>query len=117
MTCKASLRWYKNGKLHRDGGPAVCQDGGKFWYKNGKRHREDGPAIEWASGNKEWYVNGMLHRTDGPATEYNTGHIGFWVNDTLWTHTEFAAKILDKETAMLWKMSGYCWPFDFGLNK
>jgi hypothetical protein len=26
---------------------------------------------------------------------------------------EFAARVLDKETALLWKISGYHWPFDF----
>ena len=29
------------------------------WIKNGKPHREDGPAIEYASGKKEWWVNGV----------------------------------------------------------
>jgi hypothetical protein len=33
------------------------------------------------------------------------------------TTAEFAAKVLDKETTLLWKMSGYCWPFDFGGTK
>ena len=32
------------------------------WYKNGKYHREDGPAIEWADGSKEWWVNGELKK-------------------------------------------------------
>ena len=29
------------------------------WYINGKLHREDGPAIEWASGYMRWYINGV----------------------------------------------------------
>jgi hypothetical protein len=33
------------------------------------------------------------------------------------TPAEFAAKVLNKETALLWKISGYCWPFDFGISK
>lgn len=33
-------------------------DGTKYWYRNGKLHREDGPAVEYANGNKEWYRNG-----------------------------------------------------------
>ena len=28
-------------------------------YKNGKLHREDGPAIEYANGSKEWWLNGV----------------------------------------------------------
>jgi hypothetical protein len=50
-------RWYLNGKLHRDDGPAVELDEHKEWYINGKRHREDGPAIEHWNGTKFWYLN------------------------------------------------------------
>ena len=50
--------WYRDGKLHREDGPAVeCADGYKSWYRNGKLHREDGPAIEKANGTKQWYLN------------------------------------------------------------
>ena len=71
---KESIEWYRNGKLHRDDGPAVERaNGDKVWYRNGQLHREDGPAIEWADGFKEWYRNGKLHRDDGPAIEYANG--------------------------------------------
>ena len=33
--------------------------GTKYWYLNGKLHREGGPAIVWADGTKEWCLNGM----------------------------------------------------------
>ena len=33
--------------------------GRKHWLKNGKYHREDGPAIEWPNGEKFWYKNGI----------------------------------------------------------
>ena len=52
-------KWYLNGKLHREDGPAVeYADGDKYWYFNGNPHREDGPAREFANGNKYWYING-----------------------------------------------------------
>ena len=35
-------------------------DGAKHWYRDGKLHREDGPAIEYADGGKEWYLNGKF---------------------------------------------------------
>ena len=51
--------WSKNGKYHRNDGPAVEWDEGtRVWYKNGKLHRDDGPAIEWADGTRFWYKNG-----------------------------------------------------------
>ena len=59
VNTNGNKRWYLNGKLHREDGPAVeCTDGAKFWYLNDELHREDGPAIEWTSGDKEWYLNG-----------------------------------------------------------
>jgi len=51
--------WYKNGKVHREDGPAVTwTDGSQFWYQNGEYHREDGPAILYQNGIKEWWLEG-----------------------------------------------------------
>ena len=50
--------WYRNGKLHREDGPAIeYSDGDEHWYLNGERHREDGPAIERPNGDKFWFLN------------------------------------------------------------
>ena len=52
-------RWYLNGKLHREGGPATeWSDGLKEWWLNGQYHREGGPAIVLANGTKRWYLHG-----------------------------------------------------------
>ena len=67
-------RWFLNGELHREDGPAVeIADGNKYWFLHGEYHREDGPAVEWANGDKEWWLNDQLHREDGPAYEYASG--------------------------------------------
>lgn len=51
--------YFKNGKIHKDGHPAIIYDGGsKKWCKDGKLHRKDGPAIERANGVIEWWING-----------------------------------------------------------
>ena len=34
----------------------IYADGTKHWYKNGKYHREDGPALEYANGDKEYWL-------------------------------------------------------------
>lgn len=48
------VMWTRNGRPHREGGPAIEKsDGSRVWYLNGKRHREDGPAYEWAGGSRE----------------------------------------------------------------
>jgi hypothetical protein len=52
-------RWFLNGKLHREDGPAVIRaDGTQYWYLNGVIHREDGPAVIWADGMPWWFHNG-----------------------------------------------------------
>ena len=59
--------YYKNGKLHRDDGPAEDYgDGNGAYYIDGKLHRKNGPAIK--AGNVEmYYNNGRLDRMGGPA--------------------------------------------------
>jgi hypothetical protein len=51
--------YYKNGKLHREDGPAVEDfDGRKVWCKDGKDHRIDGAAMEFPGGRREYYYEG-----------------------------------------------------------
>lgn len=70
--------WYKDGKLHRENGPAWIEydENGKVieerWYQMGRLHREDGPAIikyflNEKVKNEVWYKDDLLHREDGPA--------------------------------------------------
>lgn len=61
--------YYKNYKLHRDGGPAVIlANGTQKWYVNDQLHRDDGPAVNNSDGEQHWYRNGKLHRdNDLPA--------------------------------------------------
>ena len=67
----------------------VYDNGDKKWYLNGKLHREDGPAIEWAGGSKSWYLNGKLHREDGPAIEGADGSKYWLLNSEKLTEEEF----------------------------
>ena len=73
--------WNKNGKRHRDNGPAVkCYNGTNEWYQDGLLHRLDGPAIEVFDGSKHWYLNGKRHRENGPAIECPDGTKEYWIN-------------------------------------
>ncbi len=82
-----SKKWYLNGVLHREDGPAIEESNGdKAWWFHGKLHREDGPAVQLAGGTKAWYLNGKLHREDGPAVEgsnsfYAGSFTSWWYND------------------------------------
>ena len=81
-----SLRWYKNGVLHRDNDlPAVIHANfNKEWWFEGKQHREnDLPAIEWSNGHKEWWYNDQIHRVAKPAVEKFNGAKYWCLNGVL----------------------------------
>ncbi len=62
VECENSKCWFKEGKFHREDGPArEFYDGINLWYKDGNVHREDGPAKEWPSGYKEWYLKDQYY--------------------------------------------------------
>jgi hypothetical protein len=52
--------WLRAGMWHReDGGPAIIfASGTKLWYRDGRCHRAGGPAIEFADGCVEYRING-----------------------------------------------------------
>ncbi|MEO7172794.1 hypothetical protein [Flavobacterium sp.] len=59
FTYKYGTKYLLEGKIHREGGPAIeYSNGDKEWRVQGKRHRLDGPAIEHKNGNKHWYYAG-----------------------------------------------------------
>jgi antitoxin component YwqK of YwqJK toxin-antitoxin module len=72
-----AILYVRNGKLHREDGPAVeYENGDKYWYIDGELHREDGPAVINANGSLYWFSHDKLHREDGPAVE--SGIIKKW---------------------------------------
>jgi len=72
----------------------IDKNGTKRWYFNGKLHRENGPAVEWSNGDREdWYLNGKLHREDGPAVEYADGHKRWFINNEELTESQFNQRI------------------------
>jgi hypothetical protein len=55
-------KWYVDGQLHREDGPAIERpDGTKAWFRNGRLHREDGPALEFPDGSRRFFLNGEEH--------------------------------------------------------
>ncbi|RTK95521.1 MAG: hypothetical protein EKK64_06780 [Neisseriaceae bacterium] len=61
-----ALYHYKNGRIHKDNGPAVIFPDKEVWYHYGKIHRDnDLPAVIYKDGSKEWYCKGKRHRLGG----------------------------------------------------
>ena len=97
--------FFKNGKLHREDGPAIeSPNGYKAWWINGKLHREDGPAVEYASGDKCWYKNGKLHREDDPAVEYVSGDKCWYKNGKY--HREYGPAVDLAGGTKYWYING-----------
>ena len=86
--------WYKNGKQHREDGPAIeYSNGYKAWLKDNKLHREDGPAKEWPNGSKEWFKEGKRHREDGPAREWQNGSKEWYLEGQEYSEQEWKEKV------------------------
>jgi len=56
--------WFKDGKIHKIGGPAIIQGSFQAWYCMGRLHRTDGPAIVRKDGDSEWWVDGTMLSED-----------------------------------------------------
>jgi len=62
VTCLRKYKleeWWKEGKLHRIGGPARIHKDNMFWYKEGELHNLDGPAVIEKAGPKQYWIDGV----------------------------------------------------------
>lgn len=65
-------RYFKEGRLHSDKGPAYISTIENIWFKDNLVHNSSGPALIEIYFNgkvkrKEWRINGLLHRDNEPA--------------------------------------------------
>ena len=77
--------WHVNGqgRLHRDGGPAVLfVDGVQNWFQHGVLHREDGPAVV-APDFVAYYRHGRLHRLLPDPAFVSEGHVAWHIDGNL----------------------------------
>ena len=51
-------KWYKEGKLHRIGGPALQHEGTFHWYYEGRLHNLEGPAVIDPAGPCQYWIHG-----------------------------------------------------------
>ncbi len=104
--------WYKNGRIHRNDGPAVIHDDVLGYYKHEVPHRVDGPAIQcFNSRSERWWMNGKLHRVDGPAVIENDYCTQWWRDGELHRIAGPADISTDSRT---WYVHGECHRIDSG---
>lgn len=95
-----SLRWYKDGVLHRENDLPAIQwyDGSYEWYENGQRHRNNAPAVIYLDGRQGWYQHGKLHREEGPAFEKpSIMKKEWWIHGEELTQKEFKNYLAKKQ--------------------
>ena len=82
MTVKVEHEFYSDGTVD------------KVWKnKNGKYHREDGPALEYSNGVRIWYKNNRWHREDGPACIYSDGKFEYYLFNKSFSKEEYLVEI------------------------
>lgn len=70
--------WYKEGKCHREDGPALLHPNRVYhWFKEGNHHRIDGPAIEYANGSTEWWIDDFCYYVDNGNDDFNISKFVF----------------------------------------
>lgn len=83
---------YLNDKeqLHRLYGPALVSKKYKMvkWYKEGVLHRVGGPALQHKS-TFHWYYEGQLHNYDGPAVVDPCGPAQYWIHGVRYTQKQY----------------------------
>ena len=69
--------------------------GTREWRRDGKRHRDGGPAIEWFDGTKVWFQHGQLHREDGPAYVGRDGDKQYHLFDEELAYPDFVRRVAE----------------------
>lgn len=74
-------------------------DGDIHYYKEGKLHRENGPAIQSENGSEFWYKEGKLHRLDGIAYKRLVGlsfKFGWFIEGKNYSEEDFNKEIVKR---------------------
>lgn len=78
----------------------LCQE----YFKEGKEHRDSGPALMWNTGSYQYYEHGLLHNGNGPACHYVLKSMvieEYWLNGVQFP--KFAHKLVAIKDSLLGK--------------
>lgn len=67
--------------------------GNKYWLKDGKSHREDGPAVEYNDGSKQWWIEGTYYYSEEDFKKEIERRSQKNINSETNTKTEIAAPL------------------------
>ena len=56
------MKGIKNIDGHVQDGKCIDSVGNEKWYKDGFLHRDDGPAVILSNGNQYWYNHGFFQK-------------------------------------------------------
>jgi hypothetical protein len=97
---------YLNDKdeLHRIYGPALISKRFNLykWYKDGKLHRVGGPALQHKD-TFHWYYEDKLHNLEGPAVIDPAGPFQYWIHGQRMSEKEYKKEIARRKRKGLLK--------------
>ncbi len=67
--------------------------GTRRWYLDGHVHREDGPAVIYLNGEEWWCQQSKIHREGGPAYTNNNGQIEWWLDHETYTLKQYVKRL------------------------
>lgn len=67
--------------------------GNMCWSFNGKLHREGFPAVVYFDSREEWWIEGLLHRIDGPAITHVGGGVAWYLKGVWLDEEEYNSKV------------------------
>jgi len=95
-----SMRWFLDGRLHREDGPAVIILTGKYiWSKKGIRYRPENPFLTSIISFEEWYLNGKYDDSRGHRREV-------FISDEELENTQEVKLTEDNVMLMRWYLFG-----------
>jgi hypothetical protein len=83
-------------------------DGSKRWWLNGELHREDGPAYEGSNGYKQWWLDGKYYFSNTELRERKSNYI--ILKRGILTEYTFGSVLLTRAEILTAK--GIEWMFD-----
>ena len=86
--CNITYRWLKNGKVHRENGPAIIKYG--IFVYNGN---------DIYGYRKEWRKYGLLHNENGKSIEFSFAHQNtfYHLNGKPYNREEYYAEIIRRK--------------------
>ena len=87
--------WYRHGRLHRVGGPALITRHGYYYHQDGEIHRDHDEPAAITRDSYTWYIHGVCRRSDTelPSNIYPNAQYYEFTDETGTIYTPYCVKM------------------------